>query len=51
MSNPIVSFDEQAVKDELSELVRKTTEETMAENAAQVKNVRANLRQTPRRGA
>ena len=28
-----------------------TTEETMAENAAQVKNVRANLRQTPRRGA
>ena len=29
----------------------KTTEETMAENAAQVKNVRANLRQTPRRGA
>ena len=28
----------------------KTTEETMFENAAQVKNVRANLRQTPRRG-
>ena len=28
----------------------KTTEETMSENAAQVKNVRANLRQTPRRG-
>lgn len=29
MSNPIVSFDEQAVKDELRELVRKTTEETI----------------------
>ena len=29
MSNPIVSFDEQAVKDELSELVRKTIEETI----------------------
>ena len=29
----------------------KTTEETMSENAAQVKNVRANLRQNPRRGA
>ena len=28
----------------------KTTEETMSENAAQVKSVRANLRQTPRRG-
>ena len=28
----------------------KTTEETMSENAAQVKNVRANLRQNPRRG-
>ena len=28
----------------------KTTEETMSENAAQVKNVRANLRQPPRRG-
>ena len=28
----------------------KTTEETMSENAAQVKNVRANLRQSPRRG-
>ena len=27
----------------------KTTEETMAENAAQVRNVRANLRQTPRK--
>ena len=27
----------------------KTTEETMAENAAQVKNVRANLRQSPRK--
>ena len=27
----------------------KTTEETMAENAAQVKNVRANLRQGPRK--
>ena len=26
MSNPIVSFDEQAVKDELRELVRKTIE-------------------------
>ena len=29
MSNPIVSFDEQAVKDELCELVRKTIEETI----------------------
>lgn len=29
MSNPIVSFDEQAVKDELRELVRKTIEETI----------------------
>ena len=29
MSNPIVSFDEQAVKDELRELVRKTTEEAI----------------------
>ena len=29
----------------------KTTEETMAENAAQVKNVRANLRQGPRKPA
>ena len=28
----------------------KTTEETMAENAAQVKSVRANLRQSPRKG-
>ena len=28
----------------------KTTEETMSENAAQVKSVRANLRQPPRRG-
>lgn len=28
MSKPIVSFDEQAVKDELRELVRKTIEET-----------------------
>ena len=28
MSNPIVSFDERAVKDELRELVRKTIEET-----------------------
>ena len=27
----------------------KTTEETMAENAAQVKSVRANLRQPPRK--
>ena len=27
----------------------KTTEETMAENAAQVKSVRANLRQSPRK--
>ena len=27
----------------------KTTEEMMAENAAQVKNVRANLRQSPRK--
>ena len=27
----------------------KTTEETMAENAAQVRNVRANLRQSPRK--
>ena len=31
MSNPIVSFDEQAVKDELRELVRKTIEETIIE--------------------
>ena len=30
MSNPIVSFDEQAVKDELRELVRKTIEETIS---------------------
>ena len=29
MSSPIVSFDEQAVKDELRELVRKTIEETI----------------------
>lgn len=29
MSNPIVPFDEQAVKDELRELVRKTTEEAI----------------------
>ena len=29
MSNPIVSFDEQAVKDELRELARKTIEETI----------------------
>lgn len=29
MSNPIVSFDEQAVKDELRELVRKAIEETI----------------------
>ena len=29
MSKPIVSFDEQAVKDELRELVRKTIEETI----------------------
>ena len=29
MSNPIVSFDEQAVEDELRELVRKTIEETI----------------------
>ena len=29
MSNPIVSFDEQAVKDELRELVRKTIEEAI----------------------
>lgn len=29
MSNPIVSFNEQAVKDELRELVRKTIEETI----------------------
>ena len=29
MSNPIVSFDEQAVKDELRDLVRKTIEETI----------------------
>ena len=29
MSNPIVSFDEQAVKDELRELVKKTIEETI----------------------
>ena len=29
MSNPIVSLDEQAVKDELRELVRKTIEETI----------------------
>lgn len=29
MSNPIASFDEQAVKDELRELVRRTTEETI----------------------
>ena len=29
MSNPIVSFDEQAVKDELREPVRKTIEETI----------------------
>ena len=29
MSNPIVSFDEQAVKGELRELVRKTIEETI----------------------
>ena len=29
MSNPIVSFDEQAAKDELRELVRKTIEETI----------------------
>ena len=28
----------------------KTTEDTMAENAAQVKSVRANLRQNPRKG-
>ena len=31
MSNPIVSFDEQAVKDELRELARKTVEETIIE--------------------
>lgn len=31
MSNPIVSFDEQAVKDELHELVRKTIEEAIIE--------------------
>lgn len=31
MSNPIVSFDEQTVKDELHELVRKTIEETIIE--------------------
>lgn len=31
MSNPIVSFDEQAVKDELRELIRKTIEETIIE--------------------
>ena len=31
MSNPIVSFDEQAVKDELRELVRKTIEEAIIE--------------------
>lgn len=31
MSNPIVSSDEQAVKDELRELVRKTIEETIIE--------------------
>lgn len=30
MSSPIVSFDEQAVKDELRELVRKTIEETIS---------------------
>lgn len=30
MSNPIVSFDEQAVKDELLELVGKTIEETIS---------------------
>ena len=29
MSDPIVSFDEEAVKDELRELVRKTIEETI----------------------
>ena len=29
MSNPIVSFDEQAAKDELRELVGKTIEETI----------------------
>ena len=29
MSNPIASFDEQAVKDELRESVRKTIEETI----------------------
>ena len=29
MSNPIVPFDEQAVGDELRELVRKTTEEAI----------------------
>lgn len=29
MSNPIVSFDEQAVKDKLRELVRKTIKETI----------------------
>lgn len=29
MSNPIVSFDEEAVKSELRELVRKTIEETI----------------------
>ena len=29
MSNPIVSFDEEAVKSELRELVRKTTEEAI----------------------
>lgn len=29
MSKPIVSFDEQAVKDELRELVRKTIEEAI----------------------
>lgn len=29
MSNPIVSFDEEAVKSELRELVRKTIDETV----------------------
>ena len=31
MSNPIVSFDEEAVKSELRELVRKAIEETIIE--------------------
>ena len=48
----IESANAQAVRQTVTDYcdnMLKTTEETMAENAAQVKSVRANLRQSPRK--